>query len=162
MEGRLVVVGACPFISIYIAKSSILFETTAFSESRYEAGEAHILPACQPTIEGYAQQTNPTATTSSANMRLGFRAPPPFCLLDQVGRWADRNRGGHESRPMAGLMFTPWLMGRAVSGRAVARAAFAALKCALLTSAAVFALYEVFPLGKLTYPKESLALPGGR
>ena len=150
MEERVVVLRFSPLISINIAKSSILLATTVSGDSRYEAGAAHIRPTSQTAQKGNAQRTNPTATPSSACMRRGFRAPPPFGLLDHVGRWTDRNRGGHESRPMPGLMFTPGLMGRAASGRAVARAALAALKCALLTIAAVFAPYEVFPLDRLT------------
>ena len=86
-------------------------------------------------------------------MWRGFRAPPPFGLVDDVGRWAERNRGGHESGPMTGLGFIPGLKGRAV---------LAASKCVLLTSVLVFPAYKVFSRKKLTHPKEPLAIPGGR
>ena len=62
---------------------------------------------------------------------------------------------------MPGLAFIPWLRDRAASGRAVARAALAELKCTLLPVASVFPPYDVFALDKITYQKGILATPGG-
>ena len=74
--------------------------------------------------------------------------------------WPSVTAGGRETGPRPGLGFIRGLKGRTAPGRAAARSALAALKYALLTSVSVFSPDGIFQRGKLTYPKEPLAISG--